>query len=194
MTVNPDVVEKDLARLRRQMEAGRSGWVVEEGCGRCLRALDREDEAERHLRRSLDRPEPEEHWQWLALGAIHRLLGEDAQAQECWGRAVAAIDADDRPEIDLGRLVEAHFLSGRDDEALELARAIASNRLTRAAGVRMLAEARQAADPRLAQQAANWFADRIRRERQKVSATGMVSLHDWHEIASELTEELSASA
>lgn len=176
------------------MAAGRSGWIVEEECGRCLRALGREGEAEQHLCRALDRPDCEENWQWLAIGAIHRILGEDAQAHECWRRAVEAIDADGRPEIDLGRLAEALFVLGRDDEALELARALESNRLTRAAGVRMLVEARQAGDPELARGAADWFADRIRREREKVSATGMVNLHDWHEIAAELAEELSCSA
>lgn len=60
--------------------------------------------------------------------------------------------------------------------------------------VRLLAEARQRGDGELAAQAADWFADRIRREREKVSATGMVNLHDWHEIATELAEELNSSA
>lgn len=193
MVVNRKTVEKDLALLRRQMEEGRSGWIVEESCGRCLRALGRREEGEPHLRASLDRGEPQRPHQWLAVGAVHRLLGESAQAQQCWRRAIEGIEAGGRREIDLGRLAEALFLSGRNDEALALARDVEQDKLTRAAGVRMLAEARQRGDGDLAGKAADWFADRIRREREKVHATGMVNLHDWHEIATELKEELTRS-
>lgn len=191
MVVNRKTVEKDLARLRRQMEEGRSGAVVEEGCGRCLRALGHEHEAEAHLRAALDRGEPGQPHQWLARGAVHRLLGEDAQAQQCWLRAIEGIEAAGRREIDLGRLAEALFLAGRNDEALGLAREVEPNKLTRAGGVRLLAEARQKGDPELAAEAADWFADRIRREREKVHATGMVNLHDWYEIAMELKTQLA---
>lgn len=57
--------------------------------------------------------------------------------------------------------------------------------------MRLLAESRHNGDPQLARQAADWFADRIRREREKVHATGMVNLHDWHEIATGLEAALS---
>lgn len=130
----------------------------------------------------------------MARGAIHWLLGEADQAGLCWRRAVEAIEAGGRPDIDLGRLSEALFLSGQHEQALELARSIEDNTRTRAHGVRLLAEARRTTEPSLAAQGADWFADRIRRERAKVSATGMVSLHDWYEIATELRDELAGGS
>lgn len=79
MLANRKTVEKNLARALSQIEQGWDDWVTNEVAGRCLRALDRPGEAETYLRKVLQhRPDPTEHYQWLAVGAVHRLLVEDA--------------------------------------------------------------------------------------------------------------------
>ena len=123
--------------------------------------------------------------EWLALGAIHRLLQEHEEAVRCWRRAVDILRAEGPRDLDRGRFTEALVLSGELEEAAERAGELRDNKRTRAAGVELLARARLEGDPALAEQARDWFADQIRRQREKISATGMVSLHDWVEIAEE---------
>lgn len=192
---DPKSAERELAAALREIGDGWDGWANQEAAGRCLRALGRPDEAVIYLRKSLDRPKPGDRpIRWLAQGAVLRLLDEDEAAGESWLRALDAIERAGRPEIERGRFVEAQFLLGHDDAAIEMARQIEHDKIFRGAGVSLLSMARQQGDRELARKGIQWFADRIRHERAKVSATGMVTLHDWHEIATELAEELSSSA
>ncbi|MBW3579018.1 MAG: tetratricopeptide repeat protein [Actinobacteria bacterium] len=196
MTVPGDhnAIEKELTEARRQIEEyGRSGWIVQEQLGRALRALGRHEEAEPHLRRVLeDRPEPREHWEWMAIGAIHRLLGEHELAASSWNKAIGTLEAPN--ETERGDLVEAHFLLGNDQQAIDVSNEIEASYRGRARAVADLARARRNRDAALAAEVADRFAEQIRRKRAKVSATGMVSLHDWYEIATELRDELAGGS
>lgn len=178
--------QDQLAEIRESIERGRKDWTNLEALGRCLRALGRHDEAEPHLRESLSRPDPTGRPdRWLARGAVHRLLGEDREAVHCWQAALDELHTGTIADIDRGLHVEALFLAGQLNDAVEAAADIREEKIFRAAGVELLARARLEGDPVLAEQARDWFADQVRRQREKVSATGMVSLHDWVEIAEE---------
>lgn len=178
-------------QTRRDQAAAGGDWGDHEAIGRLLRVLGRPTEARRHLVASLDRPAPGRRARrWLARGAVHRLLGDDAEANACWCEAASRLEGEVPNPSKLGPLVEARFLAGDDDGALAAAARVAGGHEGRAEIVARLAEARRAGEREAANVAVHDLAGLVRSEKADPDVTAAIGLFDWYEIAQEVADDL----
>lgn len=194
MPGNIEGIEREVLDIEASIARGRDDWHNRECRGRCLRALGRHEEAMADLRRSLKRSEPKSPISLLAKGRIHQLIGEHDEAAGCWRRAAEVGEAEGLDALGAGRIVEAYFLLGDDDRALDsMAKIEVQHPRDRAPLIADLARARRDRLPEVAEDVAAYFRKRIRGTREKVGTSNMISFHDWHEIATDLAAELHSS-
>lgn len=183
-------VEPAVEKLEARLARGRSGWLVHEQLGRLRRIVGDLAQAQLHLHEALrSRPNPDDQaWAWLQVAAVHRLLGaDDAVASSAARAAELAEDSDDVPG--LGTLLEARFLLGDDAEVLT-AHDRRGPQEDRADTVAAMAVARAGHDAGAMEAAVDAWVAHIRRAGEKISSAGGLLLHDWYEIAQEVTAQL----
>lgn len=183
-------VEPAIEKLDARLARGRSGWLVHEQLGRLRRIAGDLAQAQPHLHEALrSRPDPgDQAWAWLQVAAVHRLLGaDDAVALSAARAAELAEDSDDVPG--LGTLLEARFLLGDDAEVL-MVHARRRPQQDRADTVAAMAVARQGHDPEAMEGTVDAWVTHLRRAEEKISSAGGLLLHDWYEIAQEVTTQL----
>lgn len=121
-------------------------------------------------------------------GLFYRMLGDSERSRRAFEQSYEnfRVRLDEDNYMSVAATAEAAFLAGRYGESERLAtryRELDPNPGLRIHTVGKLSRARRTGDPRLAEEAAEEFAEMIRKSRVKVSDTGNVNLWDWYELA-----------
>jgi len=200
MQPDREAIEARLAEARKRLERFPDGWLWLEQVGRCLRWLG-DPEAEAHFRRAaanypLREQDPGAHVQ---LGNLYRLAGDEDAAQHHFEKArtlyAERVDREDPYSLDVAHMIPASFLTGRDDEVVELIallRAIEPDQDLVVYPIAKLAEARRIRDVDLAAEAVAEVARMVRRSRSEVWNIGGVTLWDWYEIATGIWQDIES--
>lgn len=206
--VKPDkkALEAGLAEARKNLERYPNAWTYLETAGRILRYLNDPEAAEYfrkaiahyHFHPKLGERDPDSN---IQIGNLYWLSGDEEEALRYFQRArelyANNIQEYSDPAIVsmyIAHMIEACFLVKRDEEVadwIERLRVLNPSITLRAYPIAKLSAARRTQDVKLAAEAVDEFARRIRRERVLVWDTGGVSLWDWYEIAMKVLQDLS---
>jgi len=198
-------IKAEIPAAERKLQRSPDGWSGMARMGKLLRLSgDRRgldllrEAAERWLAASRNDTRPET---LILAVSLLRLAGDDRRCTELLQilhrKLTESIRSSGYDDTNIAMLVEASFLLGLDEEALETNAASAAVypkgvpsdlRFPIVAG---LAAARSAGDPAGCDPAIRWFDRAIARERESCSDTGDINLHDWLEIALNVQAELS---
>ncbi len=206
LKLNERSLRKELDNALRLLAKRPTAWFRLEAVGRCLRWLGDEAASEYFLKATTRfNPENLDTWQFIMLGNLYRLAGDEESANQIFLRAfdilqtrISSENSLEQKTEAIDRLIPVAFMLNEFEQAVKLSDYLSESvphedEYTQSYQFGKLARAVKDQNVEYAEEAVEGFASMIRSENARISDTGGITLWDAYEIACDTLNSLKQS-